>query len=937
MRQAILKLTSWTTVILFLGMTIGFVGNTMGQSTGEIRGQLVDSETGETLIGAHVMIQGTQYGQSTDEDGYFHILQLSQGTYDLEITYLGYHRRNIVGVRVRPGLTTDLGEIELVPEAIEGEEVTIYAEEPMVRHDITSARSLRGRDEMQYSPGIESTEDFFRLEGGVVEAQAPERIELEEGQALEVRDESLQNLHVRGGRGGEIQFLIDGMPVNHPIYGGRSVLNMNVSDIDGIEMLTGGFSAEYGNAQSGVVSISTRGGTDTYTGGFTYKNDTHGLGDSRNRHFQTARIAGPEPITSELLPSMGINIPGRMRFYLSGSVTTSDGSRSFARYDDHGEAWNRPTYNLFGLELPGRHSNTAGLNFNLNYQISRDVRATMRYNAQWREWTSFSWAWVENPNNTPDYSRDNKNLNIQVTHTLSDRTFYNVRFGYLSVDYNASVNNMSPDQYWEIDEEAGTANRLYPQPTSDPLTGFAQGLRSIWRDDLTHSYTAKGDLTSQFHRDHQIKTGFEVSYHDLQYIDIQGGGHNLSPYGRYLYEEGPEAPLPPGPFPEFGNHRWVFDTTPLDGAAYVQNRYSRNNLILNFGIRGDWFYPGESVFDSRFKEVWEMATGLESDWDRFRYKFSPRLGISFPINPNTVMFFSYGHFYQLPELQFYYRDPYTGSLVGNPHLDYEQTVTYEFGFTHSFHPDWAVDIKAFNRDITNQVGTTRLLAALGLPVSLYDNKGNARARGIETELKNRLSNYTSMEISHTIQWATGFSSSAFDDYVRSITDMPNPIRERPTSWDVRNQILFRGSLISPRANPFQPFGIPIPGGWDLTVLSDFSSGRPFTPGTRDPVEQMRLENSLAGPIRLNTDINFRRMFNIGGVEAKFLIEIFNVFDQRNANISYAFNNWTGEPHKFGDTVRDTAELYVWNEMYRMLDPRQFQTGRRFQFGLEVNF
>ena len=110
----------------------------------------------------------------------------------------------------------------------------------------------------------------------------------------------------------------------------------------------------------------------------------------------------------------------------------------------------------------------------------------------------------------------------------------------------------------------------------------------------------------------------------------------------------------------------------------------------------------------------------------------------------------------------------TGILIqgftGNPHLDYEQTILYEFGFTNQFNENLSFDVKAYNKDISDQTQTLRLYANLGLPVWLYDNRGFARARGLEFELNKKPGGFLKLisgSITYTAQWATGYSSSTF--------------------------------------------------------------------------------------------------------------------------------------------------------------------------------
>lgn len=904
------------------------------QNWGKIAGVVTDAQTGETLIGANVIVEGTQLGAATNEEGEYFILQISPGTYSVQASYIGYHTKTITDVRVETDLTTRLN-IELESQAIETPELEIVAERSMVQPDITFTRRTTSRETMESLPGMDASTDIFNIQAGAIVDQAPETITLDDGTQIQVRDESVKNVHVRGGRGGEILYMVDGMPVTHPIYGGRSVLDLNIVDVEEIELLTGAFSAEYGQAQSGVVNISTRSGGETIDGGLKYKTDAFEISDEVfHKHYTSLYMSGPEPITQTLLPSLGLDLPGEAFFFLSASGEVTNTPYNNQR--------TRDTYSILGLEFTGKQDNSGNLGAKINYKINQRVETIASYHGSWNRWSSFSWLWRNHPDHMAEYSRDNHNVNLKLRHTLSDRTFYDVNVGYLDVRYNGSLNGQTPADFWVIERnQDGEVDSVYTTidaPQTDPLTGFfdEQGYENIWRDDDMKTYTFKGDVISQITQEHLVKTGIEVKYNDLSYIDIQDGGVKLSPYGEHVLRGGAEAPPPPGPFKEFGQNRWVFHAKPWIGGAYIQDKFEKYSLIVNAGVRLDWFLTGETINAPSYKEQWREATGLESDWDRLKYSVSPRFGISFPISLNTVLFFSYGHFNQLPEIQFFYRDPYTGGFTGNPHLDYVQTILYEFGFTHQFTDNWAVDIKSYNKDISRQVGTTRLRAHLGLPVHLYDNNGYARARGVELNLKKRYSNFTSGEVNYTVQWANGYSSSAFEDYIRSINDFPNPIRERRLDWDIRHQVILQAMLASPDGQPLKLLGVELPDDWSLTVLSRLSSGYPFTPGTNDPVEAQQRENALTGPPTYSTDVKFRKSFSLGGVSASLLAEVFNIFNQKNTQINFGFNPWTGEPYVFGDVIQNTRQIYNWHDTFRLMDPRQFSIGRHIQLGVEFD-
>jgi TonB-dependent receptor len=97
--------------------------------TGTIAGVVVDSDTGETLIGVNVLVDGTGLGAATGLDGDYRIASVPAGTYDLVFSYLGYDTQRVTGVAVASGATTTI-DLALTEEALEleGGEVVVEAE-----------------------------------------------------------------------------------------------------------------------------------------------------------------------------------------------------------------------------------------------------------------------------------------------------------------------------------------------------------------------------------------------------------------------------------------------------------------------------------------------------------------------------------------------------------------------------------------------------------------------------------------------------------------------------------------------------------------------------------------------------------------------------------------------------------------------------------------
>jgi len=918
-------------------------------NTGKIVGKVIDQETGDPLVGVNVIIKGLGQGASTDIQGEFFLIGVPPGKYDLEFSYIGYASLTVKELLVRVDLTSDL-DVTMQTEAIEGDEIEVVADRLMVQKDITFTRRVATEQDFLNVPGMESSADVFRMQAGAVIDIQPVRLNLDNGQQLQVRDESLKNIHVRGGRGGEILYMVDGMPVTHPLYGGRSVLDLNVSDVSQVEILSGAFSAEYGQAQSGVVNITTKTGGNNLSGNIEFKTDNNlpVINNSYNTDYLSFTLGGPVPL-----------LGSKFNFFTSGNLNRTDTWLENNR--------KRKELNWSNLGIKERQDNNVNLNMKLNYNISDQINLIFSYNDAYKQWSNFNWMWHLAPDNMAEFNRQTNRYNLRLNHFVSKKTFYNLNIGYMTVKYNASIDGISePDDWWvfkdgDCDEYPDSVDcngpdgfynndslgdTLYSNitnPIVDQVTGFynSSGREDIWRDDFTKTLTVKFDITSQYNKYNMIKTGFSVQANDLHYVDLADGATNLSVYGQQYFTMPSDSityPEPPGPYPQYGRTRWVFDAKPLTGAYYLENKFEIESLILNAGGRIDFLYLGKSVDSDEFRSDWENATGLKSDWKLTKTKFSPRFGISFPVTEYVVLFFSYGHFLQTPELQYYYRDPYTGGFTGNPHLDYEQTTLYEFGFTNQFSENLSLDIKAYNKDISEQTQTLRLYANLGLPVWLYDNRGFARARGLEFELNKKPAGrlrILSGKLTYTVQWATGYSSSTFGEYVWEQYGFPNPIRERRLDWDVRHQVISNITLALPKGSQKSVLGVKLPSDWALTFLTRFSTGKAYTPGTMDIFEQRLLDNTGSYPLTIVTDVKFNKHFSIPFINKSFTFyaEIYDLYDRNNPQ---GLNNWTGYPYAYGDLLGGSKRFYSHREITILRQPMQFDQSRYIKVGLNLN-
>lgn len=917
-------------LLLFVFILSLAANHAYGGTTGKIMGRVVDKETGEPLVGCNVMVEGTILGAATDLEGRYVILQVPPGIYNVKATYIGYHPLTISEVKIRIDQTT-IVDFQLESDVIMSPTLVVVAEKKMVYKDITSTKREISDEQIQQLPNVESASDILLRQGGFYTPKFSEQITLGGAMVFEPKDPSLKGINIRGSRGGDALILIDGFPSNHPVYGGYDVMNLNVEDIENIEILTGAFSAEYGQGESAVINITTKSGGDKTHGSINYRTDNHrAWGDHYNKDRLAINLNGPDLITGKLLPKLGLKIPGKIRYYATLTTSMWDTEYDNQRIRD-------PLLSIGDWDVQERQDNEISGSLKVDYLISPVLKTRFSYRRAVQRWTRFDWMWNYFPNHMTRYGNDNQQIQFNITHTFSPKTFYTLTAGYTSVKYDQNFSSRTPEDFWVITSD--TMYSMIKPPTLDPLTGFfnEEGYESNWSNSEDKVFSLKFDFTSQVFPEHLVKFGAQVDFKDLFNETIVGGGVGLSEYGRYLYAGGDEYPEPPGRYTAFGQSRWLIEGNPITGGVYITDKYELAGLIINAGVRMDWLIMGNPTNDPEWKAQWETATGLKADWSQFKYQVDPRFGISFPISEKTVFYFSYGHFNTLPGMENFLRDPYSGGFTGNPHLDYVTTVKNEFGLTYQFMDNWVIDVKNYNKEISGQVGSTSLKTEFGLPIFLSDNKGFTRVRGLELSLKKQKAGVLSGDLIYTLQWANGYSSSAFDDYRRSLTNLPNPIDEYRLDWDMRHQVVLRGTLSADKGEHHRLFGITIPDDWNITFQSQFYSGMPYTPGTHDPALAQILRNSQEGPFHAMSNLKIEKSFRVG--KARFVVglDIDNLFNEYVINPVRAFNVWTGEPFIYGDTETNTNKGFDYYDIFRLLDPSRFGEGRHVDFLFEVHW
>jgi len=240
-------------LILMVGVQLLYSG-----TAGKLTGKVTDQSTGEPLIGVNVFIPATGQGGATDVEGNYYILNIAPGEYQLRCSMIGYSEQIIEGIRIMVDLTTTQ-DIEMTLSIIEGDVVTVTADRSMIQADITHAQANISAAELEALP-VESFAGAVSMQAGVV---------VDAG----------GDIHIRGGRSSEVAYLIDGIPVTNS-YGQSMGVGIENNAIQELQVISGTFNAEYGQAMSGIVNIITKDGQlDKYSGQLSYRYGRYISGD----------------------------------------------------------------------------------------------------------------------------------------------------------------------------------------------------------------------------------------------------------------------------------------------------------------------------------------------------------------------------------------------------------------------------------------------------------------------------------------------------------------------------------------------------------------------------------------------------------------------------------------------------------------------------------
>ena len=243
------KTLFFLTAIVFFTTAVNFYAS--AAITGKVSGIITAEATNEPLANVTVTIVGTSSVATTNDAGYYVMTNIPPGGYDVKVELTGYGTETVEGAKVLAGLTTTLNFALKASEVVTLEGITVTAVKPLIKKDVTQTTRIIEAEDIAAMPR-DSVNGILQTLPGVSVLN------------------STGSLHVRGGRSTEVKYLIDGIPISDPI-GGSLGLNISAKSLEQMEVITGGFNAEYGDAQSGIVNLITKAGTHKFSGRFRYR------------------------------------------------------------------------------------------------------------------------------------------------------------------------------------------------------------------------------------------------------------------------------------------------------------------------------------------------------------------------------------------------------------------------------------------------------------------------------------------------------------------------------------------------------------------------------------------------------------------------------------------------------------------------------------------
>ncbi|MDZ7260726.1 MAG: TonB-dependent receptor, partial [candidate division KSB1 bacterium] len=822
-----------------------------------------------------ISLSGTSLKTTTDSQGKYFLLNIPPGTYIVQAKLLGYVPAQVKDIQINSDLTTVV-DFKLSSTVIEIDEIeSRLAPTPLIYKDATASTAVIAFSELNQAP-VETFKEMVYSQAGISVDRDME-------------------LHFRGSRADEVVYLVDGLPDLEPSTA-RLSLDIPNPAIQQLSIIDGAFNAEYDPALSGVVNILTKPTPDYYTGALSFQ--TGDVVTNHSRQFSNEIKTIDFLNTQKIEASLGGPVPGlkvrQVHFFTVGRYLEDQGYL-------YGIKLHRPTDASDGVQTGDRSvvSMDPFKSFDLLSKLSWHPKPDMKlqYSGLFKnqKWQSYNSEEDHRRKFVPEgrlwyYDRGNRQ-SLTLTHQVSNRMFYHLAFSYYwnKYWYQAYSDARDPRYVW-----AGYARA---DSLGEFLTGGTQNERLV-RNSITLS--GKFDLTRQFGYNHEVKAGLEFKRHDLYQHDYtllvdrpDKDDNNDGIIGNIIEGTGPLNN-------QYRHH-------PVEFSTYLQDKVEWTNMIINVGLRFDYFHP-----DGEVATNWKDPDTSDTKPATAKMQLSPRFSLAFLISDKGKLFFSYGHFFQLPPYQALYANPdfdvryeIYKTEVGNADLEPQKTVSYELGLEQELTNDWAISIKGYYRDMRNLLGRSLYVLPGGqISYVLLENRDFGHVKGAMVSLNKRFSHFFSATLDYRYQLARGNESQPLSNQNQQGA---SPGQVTYLDWDQPHS--FRMNL-----------NLGNPGNWGLGMLGRIESGYPYT------------RNSGRTIPRLNFDLRAYKAFSIPlrGRKTQFtlFLKIYNLFDRLNENYVWESSGRSG--YLIPEIEGQHTDEWI-NRPYWYTRPRQIFAGLSFEF------
>ena len=753
--------------VLLILSVLALASETLGQAQrGKIRGAVTDARTREPLVGVNVLIEGTRLGGATDAEGEYFILSVPPGRYTLIASMMGYNRLAQTGVEVFIDRTTELN-FRLSDATIDLQEVTVVAEKPKVVKDLTATSQT--------------------LDNAQIGAAAIEGLR----GALDLQASFQRNAQgsysVRGSGSYEVNFQINGVEQINSLttapgsFGTDKANNswkydVNPLGVQQVQMISGGFSAEYGNAQAGVVKVVTKEGSQRLTGEirvemrppgqyhfgpYVYDQSNYEWqkwGPLENWYAQRDLMIGELKLDQRYADLIAAGDSGSLALYnqiVDREIDWAHGvwvknhtpadDNPLGIYDYRNSIYQRY---LVGIGGPlGANSDLLRFHFSGEYRVNptrlptaeklqvyqnyvlnltyRPAGAhTFRLMGMFQKYRGGIWSGSEDIRyaglafSPPGVSTK---YYILVDPVRLEQTVTQSLTWLFAIDdrsfLETSVAHMTEKYELPYEYLVGTTTeRDRLDSLNDPRGTILKD--GVWWD--TQYYRPPFNVSTNYYQD--TRTNHWSG--SVNYTNQVTPGHQLKAGLRLLYwdmvNNGVNSSFQANTYVARSGYAEYYRAFPFLASAYAQDRMEFSGMIANLGLRAE-FYNFQNGMPADQYDPFYQGTGGPGELGNpatvgsaTKTILLPRVGVSFPIGEETAFRLQYGHFASMPQFNHGLSQRTQSGWIGrqNSNLEPKKTINYEFGVQQALE-DHRLDLALYYNDRARQVGTLQVAAFTG--------------------------------------------------------------------------------------------------------------------------------------------------------------------------------------------------------------------------------